>query len=466
MIYFGAPGECTHMPPQSPSSLVRGLPLDAVKSLWRRTLTSVVHRNAESVLDGAHYDYVVVGAGVHGSATAAELASRGQRVLLVEQFDWLHRRGSSHGESRITRSTYPQTHYTQMMKKSFLCWEQACNAYGSSCFTLTGGLDFAMAGNPAITALIKSAAENGVPHEVLTPQDVAARFPAYSLPEGCTAVYHPQAGVLAATKAVAMFQSLCRQRGGVLVDRTAVLSMHATSGGVEVRTSKGNVTAERCVIAAGAWTSGLLRSSFGCDLSRVLTAVPVAVSYWRCKDAASAEQLSARNCPVSIFYTGAGLGNADSHGADAEMYTTPVLEMPGLVKISLHLPEHLWGALVIGDPSARLVVPPEEVVRHHVTSFVATHFPGVDSSRGPALIEPCMYTMTPDHSFIIDTVPNSHGRCWLVSACSGHGFKFGALIGQVMADLAITGTTDAAPVDEFRLARFSDLQIDALPSRL
>ena len=403
------------MPPQSPLALLRGLPKEAAKSLWRRALR-LTRDVSEPGLDG-NYDVVVVGAGVHGSATAAELAARGQRVLLLEQYDLLHRRGSSHGESRITRRTYPQAWYTRMMTASFECWDALFEASGTSCYTRTGGLDFAACGDDTLAALKRSASEVGIPHEVLTPQQVNARFPGLRLPEGYEAVYHPDAGVLAASKAVAMLHMMCKLRGGVLMDRTAVLSIIATNAGVEVHTSRGRVTAGRCVVAAGAWTAALLRDSFGCDLSGILTAVPVAVSYWRVKDAASAEHLAASNCPVSICYTGASLGA--ELGVGAEFYTTPVLEMPGLVKISLHLPKDLWGPPV-DDPSSRLLHPPEGVVRRHVTAFVEQHFPAVDASR-PALVEPCLYTCTPDHDFLIDAVPETHNKVWLVSACSGHG---------------------------------------------
>ena len=407
------------MPPQSPLSLLRGLPKDAAKSLWRQAvrLTSTATASAEPGLSG-NYDVVVVGAGVHGSATAAELAARGKRVLLLEQFDLLHRRGSSHGESRITRRTYPQLWYTRMMTASFECWDALFSEARTSCFTCTGGLDFAISGDETLAALKRSASEVGIPHEVLTPEQVNARFPGIRLPQGFEAVYHPDAGVLAASKAVAMLHMLCKLRGGVLMDRTPVLSMRTTQAGVEVHTSRGRVTAGRCVIAAGAWTAPLLRDSFGYDLSSVLSAVPVAVSYWRVRDAESAEHLAASNCPVSICYTAASLG-AESIGVGAEFYTTPVLEMPGLVKISLHLPKHLWGPPV-ADPGSRLLHPPEDVVRRHVTAFVEQHFPGVDASS-PALVEPCLYTCTPDHDFIIDALPETHNKVWLVSACSGHG---------------------------------------------
>lgn len=440
------------MPPSRPLALLRALPFDAARSLMKQTLWQ--RRSASSAgastseLDG-HYDVIIIGAGIHGSCTAAELASRGQRVLLLEQYDLLHRRGSSHGESRITRRTYAQCHYAQMMATSYALWERSFAAAGCSSFTRTGGIDFGASRNRALAALRASAAVCGVAVEELTPEQVAARFPGLALPPGSEALWHAEAGVLNATKSVALFHQLARLRGARLVDRTLVLQLRPTTEGVTVETSRGMVTARRAVLAVGAWAKPMLHSmGVGVD---GLRAVPVAVSYWRCKDAASAAQLAAARFPVAICYTGAGLVGGEA--ADAEFYVTPVLELPGLVKISLHLPEHLWGPPV-EDLEARTMDAPVDVVRRIVTPFVLASFPGVDASA-PASVDPCLYTMTSDHEFIIDAVPGSNGHVLLASACSGHGFKFGPLIGDICADLVTKGDTDLVEggIGRFKLDR-------------
>lgn len=329
------------MPPSAPVALLRSVAEGAVRTLFKRRL----YGSAPALGDAASgcssldalppYDVVVVGAGVMGSATAYALASRNQRVACLEQYDCLHRRGSSHGESRIIRLAYPQAHLTALMAHSYELWEAAQAEFGSRVFTRTGGLDFSEAGDPALLRLVAALVAHGVAHERLSPEQVSARFPAFRLPSGFEAVYQPDAGVLNASKSVAMLQELARRKGAHVLDRTRVLSVEPlASGGVRVQTSRGALRAAKVVLAAGAWTAHLLRGFGAGDAAGALSVVPVAASYWRIKDAASAAHLAADVCPVSIRYSGAA-----ASVQRAECYLIPTLELPGLVKVSLHLPQ-------------------------------------------------------------------------------------------------------------------------------
>ena len=358
----------------------------------------------------------------------------------------------SHGESRIIRRTYPKAHLTEGMAHAYALWDSAQREFGGSVFTRTGGLDFGRKHSAALQSLVAASELHDVQAARLTSQEVEQRFPGFRIPDDFEALYHAEAGVLNATKACAMYQELARRRGAMLADRTRVLSITPEDTGVRVETSSSSLRAAKVVVAAGAWAPKLLLG-MGVDVRGALNAVPVAVSYWRCKDDASAQQLAAERCPVAIGYTGAGLG---SHGEldelpGAECYVLPVLELPGLVKVSLHLPEQLWGPALV-DPDIRELTPPHDIVREHVTPFIKRHMPGVDAS-GPVLVESCLYTMTPDHEFCMDEV-DEKGRVLLCSACSGHGFKFAPLVGAVMADLAETGTSARlGDMHRFRLSR-------------
>ncbi len=443
------------MPP--PAALLRSVAEGAVRGLWKRAWRE--RGAASAAADGAqeggaslaealeaqrepYYDVAVVGGGIVGSCTAYELAKQGQRVACLEQHDWLHAKGSSHGHSRIIRRTYPQSHHTKNMGSSYALWESAQREAGTAVCTRTGGLDFGVRGNEALRQLVASSVEHGVAHELLTPEQVAQRFPAFRLPPHFEAVFHAEAGVLNATKACAMFQQLARTRGAHLLDRTRVLAVTPGAGGVRVDTSRGTLRAGKVVVAAGAWAAKLL-GGLGVHVGRdALCAVPVAVSYWRCSDDASAALLAPERCPVAIGYTGAGLGHHDAGEAppSAECYLLPSLELPGLVKISLHLPQHLWG-LPLDDPDVRNMAPPEAIVREHVTPFIQRHLPGVDSSA-PAIVESCLYTMTADHDFVLADVGAATGTdacrsIFLASPCSGHGFKFAPLVGALLPGCAL-----------------------------
>jgi monomeric sarcosine oxidase len=330
------------MPPAAPLSLLRSTAEGAARVLWKNVLwrrrngvvASQQQQQQQRALataasgdEAAAFDVIVIGGGIHGSCTTHELAARGLRVACVEQFDFLHRRGSSHGESRIIRRTYPQEHLTHSMTRSYELWEAAQRDYGASVFTRTGGLDFGRTDFPPLQRLIAANEAHGIPHEVLSREEVARRFPAFRLPPGCHGVWQADAGVLNATKACTMFQELSRRKGAHLLDRTRVLAVTPDAAGVRVETTRGTLRAGKVVLAAGAWAGGLLRG-LGVDVAAdALTVLPVGVSYWRANDAASAALLSAERCPVAIHYD------------DTECYLIPTLELPGLVKVSLHLPQ-------------------------------------------------------------------------------------------------------------------------------
>ena len=391
------------------------------------------------------FDAVVVGAGVAGSATAHELAKRGLSVALLEQFDFGHRRGSSHGESRIIRRTYVDKQLTASMTESYKLWEAAQSAWGHRVLTRTGGLDFGLP--EALEPVFASAQAHGVPHERLTTSEARTRFPAFALPDSYVALSQADAGVLNASKAVRMFQELARARGAELLDQTAVTALQPRSvpgGDVLLQLSGGReLHAKHVVLAGGGWMPRLL-ASLGVDVSASLRPVRVAYSYWNIRPGAGAGHLHSSVCPVAIHYGvaggfGGGVAKASSAPGEeaAECYLLPEHELKGMVKVSLHLPEHLWGPPLRGDVGEASCVPPVAVVQRHVAPFVREHLPGVDASA-PALVESCMYTMTDDQNFVLDQAAPGVFAC---SPCSGHGFKFAPLVGAAMADLVTEGRT-------------------------
>jgi sarcosine oxidase/L-pipecolate oxidase len=171
------------------------------------------------------YDAIVIGAGIVGSCTAYQLAKRGKSVLLLEQFDFLHHRGSSHGESRTIRVTYPELYYTQMMKEAYKLWEEAETEAGYMVYQRTGQLDFGPPSSTSIASVITNLSTENIEHEVLTHSQCKARFPSLHLPEDSIILYTKQGGILRASKAVALFQSLALRHGATLRDRAKLVQI-------------------------------------------------------------------------------------------------------------------------------------------------------------------------------------------------------------------------------------------------
>ncbi|KAJ6697683.1 PEROXISOMAL SARCOSINE OXIDASE [Salix purpurea] len=176
-----------------------------------------------------HFDAIVVGAGIMGSSTAYQLAKRGQKTLLLEQFDFLHHRGSSHGESRTIRATYPEDYYCDMVMESLQMWEQAQSEAGYKVYFKAQQFDMSPSDNKSLRSVISSCEKNSIPYRVLDRQQVSDRFSGMiNIPEDWFAVLTDVGGVIKPTKAVSMFQALAFQRGAVLRD-----NMECVIGGIK-----------------------------------------------------------------------------------------------------------------------------------------------------------------------------------------------------------------------------------------
>ncbi|KAI3438936.1 hypothetical protein D9Q98_001350 [Chlorella vulgaris] len=237
------------------------------------------------------WDVVIVGAGgAHGSAAVYALAKRGIQVLGLEaQPSAPHGFGSSHGSSRIIRSAYHEhPSYVPLLRESFRLWRALERDSGDNLLTMTGCINASVpgaghvpgAGLSCFEGALRSAQENILPHEVLSSQQVAARYPAYRLPPESKSLYEQEGGVLAPERCIAAQLRLAQAHGARLVfgakvtswqvlpsfsgsgSSTGSNSSSSGSGGnqglVQVCSSRGTFLARRLVLAAGAWTPALV----------------------------------------------------------------------------------------------------------------------------------------------------------------------------------------------------------------
>jgi sarcosine oxidase len=321
----------------------------------------------------------VVGAGVMGCAAAWALAARGADVTVHEQFDLDHPHGSSHGRTRIVRVAYPDAHWVRFAQAAMAGWRDLERDASAELLDLYGLVE--LVGDPRLTSA-RALDECGVDYRLLDTEEVRALGAA--LPDGWTALFQADAGIVHADLARHAFLDVARE-GGTRVE---------TGSRVE---SLDELDADVVVLTAGPW------------LPRLLPGVPVRVT----RETLAYFRHEGPPLP-SIVDLNAETGDHGMYSLHDPLY-------------GLKAGAHHAGAEA--DPDADGAPDPSIVAR--ISAWVGSRFPGVDSA--PVAAETCFYTSTGDHSFILER----RGRVVVGSACSGHGFKFAPAVGRRLAALAL-----------------------------
>jgi sarcosine oxidase len=376
------------------------------------------------------YDVIILGLGGMGSAAAYHLASRGKRVLGLEQFGAVHSHGSSHGDSRIMRQAYHENpSYVPLARRAYELWEQLEQDCGAHIFQQTGGLMIGLPGSRVVEGTIRSATQYNLPFQVLQAQEMRRRFPVLHPRPEELAVYEDAAGYLRPEAAIHAHLQLAARHGAELhFHETAhTWAAHASGDGVLVKTSMATYEAERLVIAPGAWAPEILS-----DL-QIPFDVRRHVMCWF-QPAAESSQFQPDQFPIYVW---------DVDGRHC-FYGFPATGDPADgVKAAMHSGgEHCTAANI--DREIRDADVAE--IRNYLQSFIP-------SLNGPLLrAATCMYTLTPDEHFVVAIHPR-HPHVCIAAGFSGHGFKFTSVMGEILADLAVDGRT-SHPIDFLSPARF------------
>lgn len=369
-------------------------------------------------MNESHFDVVVAGVGGMGSAACFELAKRGKRVLGLERFDIPHTRGSSHGVNRIIRlAYYEHPSYVPLLRRAYELFHELEARTGEKLLHYTGGLDAGPADSEVFTGALLSARTYDLPHEVLSGADVSRRWPGYRFPADHMALFQPQGGFVMSERCIVNFAGAAMQLGAEIHGRERVLDFAPTpSGGVRVRTDRASYSADALVITAGAWDAALLPHLRG-------LAVPERqVLAWL------------RPLRPELFRPDA-FPVFNALVDEGRYYGFPEFGIPGFKFGRYHHLEETGDpdSLIRGDHGEPR--PDDEAL---LREFAARYFP---DGCGPTLsLAACMFTNTPDGHFIVDRHPDLPQVIY-ASPCSGHGFKFTAVLGEVLAELAATGAT-------------------------
>ena len=365
-------------------------------------------------------DVVVIGLGAVGSATLYRLARAGAKVVGIDRYHPPHAMGSSHGESRITRLAVGEGgDYAPLVRRSHAIWRELESETGEALMLQTGGLIMGPSSGAAhhhgkddfVRRSIRVARESGVAVEALDAAEITARFPQFILQGDEIACYEPTAGLLFPERCIDVQLRLAARHGATMHLGERVLDMRTIEGGMEVVTDRRSIQAGRIVLSAGPWLPALAGSL------TPFTQVYRQTLHWFAADETA---FAPDRFPVFIWM----------HGEHEEDYFYGLPSQPGS------------GSVKVASERYADAVNPETVSRDvsltESDEMFTRHVSGRLRSMRPAVLRSaaCLYTVTPDAGFILDILPE-HFNVIAASACSGHGFKHSAAIGERLAAQAM-----------------------------
>jgi sarcosine oxidase len=371
------------------------------------------------------YDAIIVGLGAMGSSAFYHLARRGARVLGVDRFATPHIHGSTHGRTRIIREAYYEHPcYVPLVQRAYELWAELEREAGETLFVQTGGLMIGPPDGTLFAGALRSATEHGLEHAVLDPAAVHRRYPGFHVPAGAMALYEPRAGLLFPERCVEVQLALATRLGGATRTGVEVSRWEADDHGVSVFTDGGTLRARTLILAAGPWLSTLVPElDLPLEVERQLF-------HWF-EPSAHPEWYDAAHSPISLI----------EYATERFFATFP--DVGHGVKAGIH---HEGETI---DPDAPRM-PASAAEGAEMQELLARYLP---QAAGRILDRAtCIYTNTPDHDFLIDRHP-AHPNVILASPCSGHGFKFSSAIGEILADLALTGES-GVDLRPFAVSRF------------
>jgi sarcosine oxidase len=371
------------------------------------------------------YDALVIGGGINGLSALYHLHRLGCRRLgLVERFRLGHDRGSSHGQSRVTRSAYFDPDYSRLMQVVHgQEWPRLERDAGCSLIHRTPGCFFGPVGGRC-EAYARAAAGADIDVEAIDVREARRRFPHFRFEATSIVLHDRTAGLVAAADTIAALIRLARRNGVALHEEVRVTGIDPSTDPLCVETDRGPLEAERVIVTAGAWLGGLLPFLHG-----RLKVIRQTVAYFQ--PAGAPEEFRPGTFPVWGY-----LAEKD----DQVFYGLPEFGREG-IKVARDL--------TVGtgdDPEQRTIAFDDAEVRR-LRGFLEWQFvPRIEGLLG---CETCLYTMTRTKDFLIDLHPDNP-RIVVGSACSGHGFKFGPMTGRALAELALHGHTTVPEFERLR----------------
>lgn len=387
-----------------------------------------------------NFDVIVIGLGAIGSATVNHLVELGVKTLGIDQFNPPHNKGSSHGETRITRQASGEgSHLTALALRSIAIWQELEERFSmSGLFTRTGLLAISSPRSKArvhvddfFLSTVAAARENGIEHEVLDAALLGDRFKQLKTKPDEVGYYEPGAGFLKPESCIEANLKAANASGACLNMQEKVLSIKYGRI-IEVQTDHDLYRSEKLIVSSGAWVNELLP-----ELSQHFK-IYRQVLYWFDVEKYY-DRFEPGKFPVFIW---------EPTGVPWGIYGFPAIDgAGGGIKIAA---EYLDATIDSPEQLDRKVSAQEEA--HMYENYVEPFFDGIGRKCLKSSV--CMYTVSPDSGFVVDNVPGED-NIWIASACSGHGFKHSAALGETLAETVISGSSEIS-LEPFKINRFSE----------
>ena len=370
------------------------------------------------------YEVIVAGLGAMGSASLYQLARAGVCVLGLDRFTSPHEFGSSHGDSRITRLAIGEgAHLTPLAQRSHELWRQIERDSGQTLLTQCGALMISSDGTLVpvhgasfFTATLQTARRHRITHALLDARTIRSRFPQFRVRDHEYGYYEPEAGFVRPEACISAQLSLAERQGAHVHMSERLWGFERDGAGVRVITELGSYRARRLILAVGAWMPELLGTSFAAFFR-----ITRQVLNWFAV-AENPELFAPERCPVFIWQLPEG---------ERMLYGFPALDGP-------------FGGVKVASEQDRVATTADSV-RRDVEKAESEDFyrdyvvPNLRYLSARCLkARSCLYTQTTDFGFIVDAHPSSP-QVLIVSACSGHGFKHSAALGEALCQWGMLG---------------------------
>lgn len=405
----------------------------AAASFTYSQLYSQVQKQIDSSQNQVSYDVIVLGVGSMGSATCYHLAKKGYKVLGLEQFDIPHELGSHAGQSRIIRKAYGEgSDYVPLLERAYQNWKSLEAETGAQVYYQTGLMYFGGPEDPFLKTVKDSSKKYKIPLNTLTAQECDKKYPQFTLPQNFQRLEEPEAGFITPERSILLYVQQAVLNGAVIRTKEKVLEWtREKSGSVTVVTNQGTYKAAKLVITAGPWAGKVMPS-----LASKLTITRQALAWVKPK---KWDDFVFGKFPCWIL-----------ENKDHDFYGFPILPVgtfggPLGLKLALHYP----GADTTDPDSVNrnTKASDEKILIDFLNQFIPN---GYESTL---VMKTCLYTNSLDNNFIIDFLSGFDKDVVFATGFSGHGFKFVSVIGEILADLAMNGSTQL-PIEFLNAKRF------------